>query len=118
MPFVLLSNKKVVDFGGKIKFENKNYKSDNRVDSDSRGIEAGYLQSQQVGSRPVSAACIMAVAHPAPLLTIIAKVGQLIWQAPHSMQASLLITSALPFFLAKTLQGHTVQHISHPMHKS
>jgi len=41
-----------------------------------RGV--GYLQSQQDGSRPVNAAFIMADAHPAPLLTAIAAVGQLI----------------------------------------
>jgi hypothetical protein len=41
-----------------------------------RGV--GYWQSQQDGSRPVNAAFIMADAHPAPLLTVIAAVGQLI----------------------------------------
>ena len=70
-----------------------------------------------VGSfRLARAAQIIAVAQPTPLSTRMAPVGQLIWHAPHSMQASRLATLALSPLNSKTPWGHTSLHIPHPLH--
>jgi hypothetical protein len=61
---------------------------------------------------------ITAAAHPTPTSTLMAAVGQFIWQAPHSMQASLQMTSAFPDSTANTPWGQTSVHIPHPMHLS
>lgn len=51
--------------------------------------QQGELSEPQTGSFfPLSAALIMAAAHPTPLSTVMASTGQLSWQAPHSMHAS------------------------------
>jgi hypothetical protein len=86
------------------------------------------LPSSQVSGPPVSAARIMAAAQPTPLCTRMASTGQFIWQAPHSMQASLLTTDATDFEdskpvvfrspTVKTACGHTSTHIRQPMHLS
>jgi hypothetical protein len=57
--------------------------------------------SPQVSGPPVSAAWIMAAAQPTPLFTRTASTGQFIWQAPHSMQASLLTSDATDFELIR-----------------
>jgi hypothetical protein len=71
----------------------------------------------QVGSFwPVRAARIMAAAHPTPLSTVIAPVGQLSWQAPHSMHASGRTSWARRLFMANTAWGQTMTHSSQPIH--
>ena len=67
---------------------------------------------------PVRAAWIIAAAHPTPLSTVIASVGQLSWQAPHSIHASGRTSLAKRPFIAKTPCGQTMLHIAQPVHSS
>jgi hypothetical protein len=67
--------------------------------------------------RPRRAALIMAAAQPTPLSTVIAPVGQLSWQAPHSMHASGRTRSATAPSGAKTPCGQTMLHMPQLMHK-
>ncbi len=60
----------------------------------------------------------MAAAHPTPLSTAMAAVGQLSWQAPHSIQASGRASWATRSFIANTPCGQTAAHISQPMQRS
>jgi hypothetical protein len=60
----------------------------------------------------------IAVAQPTPLFTVMARVGQLIWHAPHSMQRDLwAIVTTFPLG-SKTAWGHTMRHILHPLQRS
>src|SRR5512136_2836606 len=60
----------------------------------------------------------MAAAHPTPLSTVMAPVGQLSWQAPHSMHAvGWTSWTALPSG-ANTPCGHTAMHIPQLAHNS
>ncbi len=79
---------------------------------------APFVQSQ-VGSVPVRKPMMTPAAQPTPDSTVIASAGQFVWQAPHSMQASLSAMRA--FFessISKTACGHTIVHILQPMHFS
>ena len=76
------------------------------------------MQSQ-FGSVPVRKPMITPAAQPTPYSTVMASSGQLVWQAPHSMQASLSAMRA--FFessISNTACGHTIVHILQPMHFS
>ena len=53
----------------------------------------------------------MAVAHPTPLSTFMAPLGQLRWQAPHSIQASALARMAYFFPSLNTPCGQTMLHM-------
>jgi hypothetical protein len=64
----------------------------------------------------VSAAWIIAVAHPTPLSTRIAPGAQLTMQAPHSMQSAGAANSARRPFMRKTACGHTSTQRPHPLH--
>ena len=59
---------------------------------------------------------MMAYAQPTPDFTSIAEKGQFLAQAPHSMQLSLSVITALSSFIKKTSWGHTIAHIPHPLH--
>ena len=67
---------------------------------------------------PVRAAWIIAAAHPTPLSTVTASVGQLSWQAPHSIHASGRTSLAKRPFIANTPCGQTMLHIAQPVHSS
>jgi hypothetical protein len=67
---------------------------------------------------PRKAAPIMAAAHPTPLSTEMANVGQLRWQAPHSIHASGFARWAALSPGAKTAWGQTVEHIPQLMQLS
>jgi hypothetical protein len=67
--------------------------------------------------RPRNALAIMAAAQPTPLSTVIAPVGQLSWQAPHSMHASGRTNWATAPFGAKTPCGQTMLHMPQLMHR-
>jgi hypothetical protein len=72
-------------------------------------------QPQLSSFAPVSAAHIIAEAHPTPLSTSIAPVGQLTLQAPHSMHLWGSSSRASLPFCEKTRWGHTMEHIPHPL---
>jgi len=73
---------------------------------------------QVISFSPLTAASIIADAHPTPLSTFIAFVGQLSWQAPHSIQAfGFANLATLPPGL-NTLWGHTMLHMPQLMHNS
>jgi hypothetical protein len=60
-------------------------------------------------------------AHPTPDLTVTARLGQFLAQAPHSMQASRSLISALrPFEASKpsTPWGHTSMQVPHPVQRA
>ena len=57
-----------------------------------------------------------AVAHPTPVVTLKAPVGQLRWQAPHSRQASRFSISTEPFAAESTSLGQTERHMWQPIH--
>ncbi len=63
---------------------------------------------------------IISVAQPQPSssFTVIALTGQLVAQAPHSMQAPLSISLALPFSIEKILCGQVVSHMPQPIQRS
>ena len=74
---------------------------------------------EHVGSfSPFKAARIIAVAHPTPLLTKIAPVGQFNWQAPHSMHRCGAAKLTKLLFRSKTAWGQTVVHILQLLHNS
>ena len=54
------------------------------------------------------------MAHPTPLSTSMAPVGQFRWQAPHSMHASPRATRAVAPSMANTPCGHTIAHRPQP----
>ncbi len=68
-------------------------------------------------SLPLSAALIMAEAHPTPLSTSMAWEGQFFRQAPHSMQSAGLANLIRSPSRAKTRWGHTFRHIPHRTHR-
>src|SRR5665648_249321 len=59
-----------------------------------------------------------AAAQPVPDFTSMALKAQFMAHAPHSMQLSLSVISALPLFIENTSWGHTFRHIPHPTHFS
>ena len=59
-------------------------------------------QQEQAGFDPEIQLAMIAVAHPTPGFTEMASSGQLMAQAPHSMQRSLSWTRALPWATANT----------------
>lgn len=59
----------------------------------------------------------MAAAQPTPLFTVMAPVGQLSWQAPHSMQAFGATSCATRSGCAKTRCGQTMVHKPQPTHR-
>jgi hypothetical protein len=81
-------------------------------------FEQELSQPQVTSFCPLTAAIIIAEAHPAPLFTCIAFVGQLSWQAPHSMHASGFTNRAVFLSGLNTLWGHIVLHIPQLLLKS
>ncbi len=77
-----------------------------------------YEQPQETSFLPLNAEAIMAAAHPTPLSTVIAPVGQLSWQAPHSIQFSGCARLTTPLFRAKTAWRQTALHILQLLHNS
>jgi hypothetical protein len=73
---------------------------------------------QETSFCPLTAANIIAEAHPTPLSTFIAFVGQLSWQAPHSIHACGFTNCATFPSGLNTLWGHTVLHMPQFMHNS
>jgi hypothetical protein len=76
------------------------------------------LHPQLTSFCPLTAASIIADAHPTPLSTFIASVGQLSWQAPHSIHAFGFTNRAVFPSGLNTPWGHTVLHIPQLMHNS
>ena len=75
------------------------------------------LQSQ-VGSEPLSAPIMNAVAQPTPESTLSAETGQFPEHAPHSMHAFRSTIFALPLSSANTPCGQTSRQRPHPTHVS
>jgi hypothetical protein len=71
---------------------------------------------QVISFCPLTAASIIADAHPTPLSTFIAFVGQLSWQAPHSIHAPGFTNCATFPSGLNTPWGHTVLHMPQLMH--
>lgn len=59
---------------------------------------------------------MMAAAHPTPGTTLMAEKAQLRMHAPHSMQRSLSVMTALPASILNTPWGHTLVQRPHPVH--
>jgi hypothetical protein len=67
---------------------------------------------------PLRNPLITAVAHPTPVFTAMAPIGQFFSQAPHSMHKSRLMILAFLWSIKKTSCGHTFSHIPQPVHFS
>jgi hypothetical protein len=67
---------------------------------------------------PFSQRLMMRAAQPTPGDTDNASTGQLLAQAPHSMQPLRSTIRAFRFSIASTPWGHTWLHTPHPMHRS
>jgi hypothetical protein len=77
-----------------------------------------YQQPQEASFLPVRAAYIIAAAHPTPLSTFTAPVGQLSWHAPHSIQLPGRTRDTTPFALSKTACGQTAEQNLQLLHNS
>jgi hypothetical protein len=72
----------------------------------------------ETSSVPFRAARIIAYAHPTPLSTEMAPVGQLSWHAPHSIHERGSTNRATFSFGENTPWGQTILHIPQLIHSS
>lgn len=78
---------------------------------------ASITQQQDERSRPKTV-FMTAAAQPTSACTVMASVGQLRAQAPHSMHASRFSIWAFPLFMPRTACGQTRRHIPQATHFS